>query len=200
MRRFCGLELPCSEESAFQLVSTFETPNNEHSLNATIRNGIAFLCTSRVKSKELNLYAIDVRNPARPVTIAKLKNFDTGEVIRDLKVDGDFLYVAGAGKGHGSGKLYIFSIKTSDKPVLLSKIFTGADPTAKSGDAEEIKIDSNFAYIADGVDGITIFDISDPSNPQRVGAFNTPSFARGVSIDAQNRIHVADSACYLLFQ
>ena len=201
-----GLAIYDISSGAFQHVSTFQTPLKEQSLNATIHNGIVFLCTSRPNSdtqtNELNLYAIDIQNPARPKMIAKLRNFDTADVINDLKVDGSFLYIAGAGRGglqsHGSGKLYIFSIDTPEKPVLLSKTFTGAQK--KSGDAEEIKIQSDVAYVADGVDGITIFDLSDKSNPQRLGALNTPSFARGISIDDHNQIHVADSACYLLFR
>ena len=202
-----GLAIYDVSNGAFRHVSTFQTPRQEQSLNATIYNGIAFLCTSRLNSEtdkyELNLYAIDLQKPARPKPIAKLRNFDTGDVINDLKVDGSFLYIAGAeraGLRHGSGKLYIFSIATPEKPVFVSKTSTGADPQQKSGDAEEIKIQSDVAYVADGVDGITIFDLSDKSNPQRVVALNTPSFARGISIDLHNQIHVADSACYLLFR
>ncbi|MCI0411406.1 hypothetical protein L0222_01250 [bacterium] len=204
-----GLAIYNVSNGAFQHVSTFQTPAKELSLNATIRDGIAFLCTSRLNAdtpnNELNLYTIDVQNPARPKMIAKFRNFDTGDIINDLKVDGSFLYIAGAERGslqrqHGSGKLYIFSIETPEKPVLLSKTFTGSGPQSKSGDAEEIKIQSDVAYLADGVDGITIFDLSDKSNPIRVGTLNTPSLARGVSLDDQNQIHVADSVCYLLFR
>jgi hypothetical protein len=196
--RKTGLAIHDVSSGAFQHISTFDTPNNEQALNATVQNGIAFLCTSR--RKELNLYVIDIRNPARPTLITKIRNFDAGERINDLKVDGNFLYIVGAAKGQGSGKLYIFSIATPDRPALLSKTFTGTDPNTKSGEAAEVKIRGNLAYVADGVDGITIFDISDKSNPQRKGNINTPSFARGVAIDGQNQIHVADTACYLLFR
>jgi hypothetical protein len=196
--RKTGLAIYDVSSGAFQTVSTFDTPNNEQALNATIQNGLAFLCTSR--RKELNLYVIDIQNPARPTLITKVRNFDAGERINDLKADGNFLYVAGAAKSQGSGKLYIFSIATPDRTALLSKTFTGADPNAKSGDAAEIKIRGDLAYVADGVDGITIFDISDKLNPLRAGNINTPSFARGVSIDAQKQIHIADSTCYLLFR
>ncbi len=202
-----GLAIYNVLNGTFQQISTFRTPSIEQSLNATIHNGVAYLCTSRLNSdtdkNELNLYVIDVQDPASPELITKLKNFDTGDVINDLKVEGSFLYIAGASRGslrHGSGKLYIFSIQTPDDPALLSKTFTGVDPQNRSGDAEEIKMKSDVAYVADGVDGITIFDLSDKSNPQRVGALNTPSLARGISIDGDNQIHVADLDCYLLFR
>jgi hypothetical protein len=191
--RKTGLGIYDVSDGSFQQVSIFDIPQQEQSLNVTIHNDIVFLCTRR--GNELNLYVIDVQNRNNPTLIEKLTNFDTGNDINDLKVDGDFLYVTGK---NGSGKLYIFSIATVARPVLLSTRSTGSN--TKSAAAEEIKIASDRAYIADGSDGITVFNISNKSNPQRVTALNTPSFASGVSIDGQNQIHIADLACYLLFR
>ena len=198
-----GLAIYDVTEGAFTHRATFKPQSPEESLNATIRNGVAFLCTSRSSGskKEFNLYVIDVKNPAQPQLISKVTNFDSGNFIKDLKAEDGFLYIAGNGKGVGKGfgRLYIFSIADLAKPVLRSKTLTGSDPQRKSGYAEEIKIRGNEVYVADGADGITVFDVSDRSHPQLIGVIDTPSNARGVSIDTRQQIHVADPSGYLIF-
>ena len=197
-----GLAIYDVSSGNLQRLSTFRIPPNERALNATIDGDTAYLATSR--QKELNLYAIDLRNAAQPNLIVKITKFDRGDLINDLKVDGNHLYVTGVGKVSrqvkSSGKLYIFSLENPARPVLLSQTFTGAHPADRSGSAEEIQIQGEVAYVADGVVGITVFDVRDKSNPRFLRAINTPSFVRGVSVDTQDQIHTADLACYLLFR
>lgn len=55
----------------------------------------------------------------------------------------------------------------------------------------DVYILGNFAYVAEGVSGLEIFDISNPVKPKRVGGVDTPDFAYGVSA-AGNFAYVAD--------
>ena len=197
-----GLALYDVSGGSFQRVGTFDISPNERGLNVTIQGDTAYFCTSR--SNQLNLYVIDVSNPAQPALTFKVSGFDTGALINDLIVDGNFLYATGVGKVvrqvKSSGKLYIFSLANPDRPVLLSKTFTGSNPVNRSGAAEEVRIQSDVAYVADGVDGVTVFNVANKSNPHLLRVINTPSYVRGIDVDSKNQIHAADLAAYLVFR
>ncbi|RLG20501.1 hypothetical protein DRN74_05330 [Candidatus Micrarchaeota archaeon] len=41
----------------------------------------------------------------------------------------------------------------------------------------------NYSYIADGLDGIYVIDVSNPHNPQLVGYYDSPGEARVVAVE-----------------
>jgi hypothetical protein len=55
----------------------------------------------------------------------------------------------------------------------------------------DVAVAGNHAYVAAADSGLAVIDISDPASPQRVGAADTPSIARGVAV-AGNYVYVAD--------
>ena len=54
-----------------------------------------------------------------------------------------------------------------------------------------VYIYSNYAYVADGVSGLRIIDVSDPISPKEVGFYDTGGFAYDVYI-SDNYAYVAD--------
>jgi hypothetical protein len=51
------------------------------------------------------------------------------------------------------------------------------------GDARDVAVEGNYAYVADRYSGLRIMDISDPTNPALAGVYNTSGIAYGVTID-----------------
>jgi len=58
--------------------------------------------------------------------------------------------------------------------------------------ANAVYVDGNYAYVGDGLDGLLIVNITNPSNPTLVGSYNTPSSARDVH-KLGNFAYIADS-------
>jgi hypothetical protein len=62
-----------------------------------------------------------------------------------------------------------------------------------SGYAEGVMVLGNYAYVADGLAGLHIIDVSNPSSPVRVGGYDTSGYAFGVAVSG-NYAYVADSS------
>ena len=60
------------------------------------------------------------------------------------------------------------------------------------GDALNISVQGNRAYIADGRKGITVLDISNPAWPSIIGTYPTPGIASAIAL-SETRAFVADS-------
>jgi hypothetical protein len=65
------------------------------------------------------------------------------------------------------------------------------------GDGCEVVLQSNYAYIAQGYNGLHIFDISNPADPKEVGFYDTPGYACGLAVEG-NYAYVADGESGLL--
>ncbi len=55
----------------------------------------------------------------------------------------------------------------------------------------DIEVVGQRAYVADGSEGLVIFDVSDPRQPVVLGTFDTPGYALGVAV-VGNLVYVAD--------
>ncbi len=75
-----------------------------------------------------------------------------------------------------------------------SPTLTGQSPT--SGVIYDLKVVGNTAFLADGLNGIVIYDISTPSNPVVLGGLDTPGEAVGIDI-AGNYAYIADKSGHL---
>ena len=60
-----------------------------------------------------------------------------------------------------------------------------------SGQAKEVVVAGNLAYVADGTAGLQVIDVSNPASPVRLGSYPTRGTARGVAV-AGNRVYVAN--------
>ncbi|MFH0790104.1 MAG: PKD domain-containing protein [Candidatus Omnitrophota bacterium] len=59
------------------------------------------------------------------------------------------------------------------------------------GDASDVCISGNYAYVADGSNGLEVIDIKQPNNPVLAGSYDTPGDACGVYV-LGNYAYVAD--------
>ncbi len=58
-------------------------------------------------------------------------------------------------------------------------------------DMQDIDVDGTLAYVANGSNGLQIFDASDPASPTLRGGFKTPGFAAAIQV-VNNLAYIAD--------
>ena len=61
------------------------------------------------------------------------------------------------------------------------------------GQARDVTITGNYAYVAYRGDGLVIINIEDPTNPTLVGRYDTNGYALGISISG-NYAYIADGS------
>jgi len=88
----------------------------------------------------------------------------------------------------------IVTLNLTGSPSWLSSGAT--PPTLKGsidtpGNARGIVVSGNYAYLADNLRGLNIFDISDPATPILKGSYNTPGASQDLTISG-NYSYVAD--------
>jgi hypothetical protein len=54
-----------------------------------------------------------------------------------------------------------------------------------------VTVSGNYAYVADGLGGLQIIDISDPTASSKVGFYDTPGWASDAVVE-ENYVHIAD--------
>jgi len=89
-----------------------------------------------------------------------------------IVVQGDYAYVA------AGGFFLILNIADPAHPQLISRVDT-------PGEAMDVKVAGNYAYVADGLFGLRTIDISDPANPVEKGVFmimKKPTLIRRVEL------------------
>jgi hypothetical protein len=109
------------------------------------------------------LFIIDVSDPANPVLIG---SYNIPGVTRGVAIDGDFAYLATDNFG-----FRIVNISNPAAPYQVA-VYMLADWRAK-----HIDLVDHYAVVAGGSDGVSIFDISIPTNPTVVIHFNTGDYA-----------------------
>ena len=67
------------------------------------------------------------------------------------------------------------------------------------GVAEAVQVSGSYAILADGEEGLKIFDVSDPANPQLIGFYDTlaSGYAKDISLSGEF-VYVADGTSSLL--
>lgn len=110
------------------------------------------------------LSIVDVSDPANPV--------DHGSTnvpqVHNVTVSGDLAYVTGY-------PVEIIDVSDPDDPTPLNTYRT-------PGEAEDIEIDGERAYIADGAAGIHVTDLADAARPQSLGSYPLPGSADDVEV------------------
>ncbi len=105
------------------------------------------------------LVVVNVGDPANPVRVAGVADvtpFSMATSGPHLYVAGEFLF------GDWFRGLGIFDIRDPENPVLDGMIVTG-------GDALDVAVFGDHAYLADGIGGVRVFDVSDPRLPRELG-------------------------------
>ena len=158
---------------------------------------------------------VDISDTVDPLESGSLDNTDNG----DLAVSGNTVYIAGSSGVKG------IDVSDSTSPqetgnyggnsctdvviqdgyaycsggeglqvISLSSGGSGSQET--EGQAYGVAVEGEYAFIADSVEGIVVFKVSDPTSPQRVGSFHTPAARHMVIRD--NYLYLADAEAGLL--
>ncbi|PKK84678.1 MAG: hypothetical protein CVT49_02320 [candidate division Zixibacteria bacterium HGW-Zixibacteria-1] len=129
------------------------------------------------------LVIINITDPANPVPAGE-KLYTSG-MVREVKVRGDYAYLADAGCG-----MRVVDISDPAHPVSVGIFDELCDVPC------DIALYGKYAYIANGTCigcEVKIVDISNPSNMSLAGVYETPGeCVNGIATDGQN-IYVADA-------
>ena len=113
------------------------------------------------------LQVIDISDPVNP---KRVNWHDDSGTAYDLAVSGNYAYVADLDAG-----LQVFDIRNPSVPVEVSRFNTNGSVYAVAVSA--VAVSDNYAYVADSwlegtssLAALQVIDVSDRSNPQRVGS------------------------------
>ena len=67
------------------------------------------------------------------------------------------------------------------------------------GQAYGVFVSGNYAYVANGAEGLLIVNVSDPGNPSLAGSYNTPGSANGVFVSG-DYVYVADENSLMILR
>lgn len=108
------------------------------------------------------LYAINVTNPLSPT----LGDYNTFGTPTNVSTNGNYVYVT---DDAATNRLRIFDATTPTNLVAL-----GIGTTT---DAQDVAVTGGFAYVANGTNGLRVFDVSNPNAPALVTTVATPGTA-----------------------
>jgi hypothetical protein len=145
-----------------------------------VREGVMFVAAGRE-----GLQLVDIRKPRKPRRIAQVATTEA----RAVFVDGIHAYVA-----DGPGGLRLVDVSVPDKPAVVGNVDLNGDKDTRSLEANDVLVhftparpdtagrrrtrSANIAYVADGVSGLYVVDVSRPEQP-RVVPVNGRRGARG---------------------
>ena len=152
--------------------------------------GVAYMATNN----GLNIY--DVSNPAIPVVIRLLQVpvYSPSEDVRAVNVIGNYAYTASvmlaANPANDTGYVRILNISDPADTVLQE------GSIAFQGIGQDIYVVGNYAYVADSLNGLRIFDISDETNPTLESTLATND--RAIAVFAVGTtVYIADGSAGL---
>ena len=140
----------------------------------------AYLVGYNGNNDEGFLRIIDVSDPAEPVEIGAYSR----ELYRadGIALAGDYAYTAGSdvidfGNYHETlkGNLLTIDVSVPENPQEVSIYTTG-------GNIHDLCVLGDFAYAADGVNGLRVIDVSDSANPEEVAVYEDVGAAKAVFV------------------
>ncbi|MDP8238093.1 MAG: T9SS type A sorting domain-containing protein [Candidatus Hatepunaea meridiana] len=143
-----------------------------------VKNGYAFLATNDA------FRIIDVRNPENIVEVGNIV-YQIGERLWSVSVNSDRAYVSASIEGRN--RLDLIDISDYTDPFKVSSISLSS--YLLTGD---ITTKGDTVYISDFLDGVIIFDWSDPMNPIEIGYYDTPGLTASIKVQ-DNLLYLADA-------
>ena len=116
----------------------------------------------------------DISNPANPVQITTIE-VDNAWAVALLE---GYAYIA------NNDEILVADVSEINSPTLLTTIQTG-------NAVKDLAVDSGFLYAALGSDGVDIYSLEDPINPQNLATYNTTTMAHRIA-PMGNKLAVAD--------
>ena len=141
-----------------------------------------------ITSEQTGMHKIDITDKANMQTIA---SYDTPADAVSIDVSGSYIYAVDHTVGNAPEKegLRIFLITPAPDPNDLIPFLSFKGFCATPGTANDIKVDEDFAYVADGIQGLQIISLGDKSHLTITGSCEIP----GNSV----RIDVKDHYAYI---
>ncbi|UCC78508.1 MAG: hypothetical protein JSW64_09495 [Candidatus Zixiibacteriota bacterium] len=144
---------PADPVVAGSYTTSYEPENQLHA-----ENGYLFTLDD-TSSWENTIYISDLSSPADPVEISSYASH--GGYISDVYVFDNYAYVIGP-------QLFIVDITDENNPAVVGR----TDARFSGGRIDNF--DSYIYIVGEYIDGMPIYNISNPNSPQLVATFNTP--------------------------
>ncbi len=139
-----------------------------------------------VAAGDRGLYVVDISDLEAPFIAG---SWDTSGNINDVRVAGDYAYLASS---RGFSGLLIVDVGNAAAPQLVGVA------SAAGGQGTDLALADGLAFLATGTDGLKVFDISDPQDPNLLGSLDTPGNARGVDVSGDLVVVASDQAGVLI--
>ncbi len=156
----------------------------------------------------------DITDPSSPVRVSYL---EAEGCFYDVKAVGNTMYAAAGSKGvkfftygmYGpvkvdevrggyafevfpyGGRLYVAAGRDGGLLIYDTATHSLLGSYDTPGSAEGVFVAGNYAYVADGLYGVRVIDVSNPYSPMEVGYYDSPGEARKVFVDG-DLMYVAD--------
>jgi hypothetical protein len=140
-----------------------------------VQDNFAYVASHGGMNNPGALSIVDITNPSDPVIMGTTNTID---IPKDIHIYGDYAYVADSESG-----LSIMYVATS-VPSYITTIGSG-------GNARNVFVHQEKAYVANGLDGVGVIDIYDPDNPVFVEQFSSSGLSNDVYVK-DNHLFVAD--------
>ncbi len=144
-------------------------PIDDTANNVDIAGDYAYVATNN------GLVVIDISQPDGPIQVA---NYLIGAVVNDVKVRGDYAYLAASNAG-----LVMVDVSVPAAPFLAAR-------QAIDGDAQDVVLHRNYALLAMGDSGIAVVDIANPEIPQWIVTTSTQGTAQGIGVSPEGDLAV----------
>jgi hypothetical protein len=145
--------------------------------NGRIYAGSDGSCTITISNSGFNATANGTIRTFAPTALSYV---DISGTANSVAVNGNYAYVA------GSAGFHVIDVSNRKNPVLKTTL-------PLHGNANDVKVVGNTAFVADGLAGLQIINITDPLKPSIISTFDTPGDAQAVVV-AGNFAFIADGA------
>jgi len=129
-----------------------------YAISLDVSGDYAYLGCTGASNRDSAIVVIDVSNPGFPYMVNFADTTDI-ECIREIDIQKGFTYAADENR-----TLQIFDTSHPDSPRPICVV-----PRRKM--VHDLFIDGNLAYLANCIDGLVIYDIGDPHNPEELGSY-----------------------------
>jgi len=173
-----------SNPSAPALVGSVQIPL--YSLGLWVSGEYAYVISYAGDSSASTLDVVNVSNPASPTIVGSTDTGTAGLHVADIKVVGNYAYVAG--QSGGPSEILVFNISNPASPYLFSSFTVGHSP-------QGLDVEGSYWYqtIYDG-NSLNIYNISNPTSLSQAGTASLMGTCKPQDVTVEGTI--AYVACY----
>lgn len=132
-----------------------------------------------IADRDNGYFLVDVSNPTSPVVLGIV---DTPGDCLSVDVRGTLLFTA--------DDFHIIDISVPTAPQILSTVIT-------PGPASSVAASTEHAYVASGTEGLLVYSVIDPVNPQLIGSMTIPDQPHKIALRSDN-LYLAAGSLYIV--